>query len=76
MGIDPDDGAFREAAFRHVSGLLAGRTVLSRDEIDRPFFAGGQRLTLVDPQRGIHKPRAMRHLLSITTVVPAKGRRI
>jgi putative restriction endonuclease len=76
VSSDPEDDAWRSAAFKHVSLLLAGTTVLSREAINTPFFLGGERATLVDPQRGIHKPRVMRHLLSVTTVMPAKGRRI
>lgn len=76
MAIDPADAKFREAAFKYLNALLAGRATLSRNEIETPFYVEDQRLTLVDPQRGIHKPHAMRHLLSITTVVPAKGRKV
>lgn len=76
MAFDASDLKFREEAFRHLYALLGGRSVLSRAEMETPFIVDGQRLTLVDPQRGIHKPRVMRHLLSITTVVPAKGRKI
>jgi putative restriction endonuclease len=75
-GPDQQDHAWRSAAFQHVGLLLAGTTVLSREAMNTPFFLGGERATLVDPQRGIHKPRVMRHLLSVTTVMPAKGRRI
>src|SRR5262245_9483192 len=74
--VDPDDDGWRTAAFDHVRRLLAGGSVLSREMINTPFFFRGERATLVDPQRGIHKPRTMRHLLSITTVVPRKGRRV
>jgi putative restriction endonuclease len=76
LSSDPEDDAWRSAAFQHVSLLLAGANVLSREAINTPFFRGSERATLVDPQRGIHKPRVMRHLLSVTTVMPAKGRRI
>jgi putative restriction endonuclease len=75
-GPDLDDGGWRSAAFDHVRLLLVGGTVLSREGINTPFFFGGERATLVDPQRGIHKPRVMRHLLSVTTVVPRRGRRV
>lgn len=71
-----NDDAWRATAFQHVSRLLAGGTVLSREAINTPFFLRGERATLVDPQRGIHKPRAMAHLLSVTTVVPRRGRRV
>ena len=36
----------------------------------------GQRIPLINPQRGIFKPRQMEHLLSIKTVFPRKGARV
>lgn len=60
----------------HLTRLLAGRSTIEREAMAVPFYVGEERLTLVDPQRGIHRPRAMKHLLSITTVIPTKGRRI
>jgi putative restriction endonuclease len=36
----------------------------------------GKRIPLVNPQRGIFKPAAMRHLLSIRTVYPVPGKRV
>jgi putative restriction endonuclease len=36
----------------------------------------GQHIPLVNPQRGIFKPRSMRYLLSIRTVYPRAGNRI
>jgi putative restriction endonuclease len=76
VGPDQDEDGWRTAAFQHVTALLGGGTVLSREAINMPFSFNGERGTLVDPQRGIHKPRAMRYLLSVTTVVPRKGRKI
>lgn len=76
MAIDQSDAVYRQAAFDHLRGLLGGAATIDRDRLATPFFVGDDRLTLVDPQRGIHKPRAMEHLLSITTVIAAKGRKI
>lgn len=76
VAIDSDDARYRTAAFEHLRTLMGSSSTVTRDLIALPFFVGEERLTLVDPQRGIHKPRAMRHLLSITTVVAAKGRKI
>ena len=43
---------------------------ISRDEF------GGERIPLINPQRGIFKPRQMEHLLSIKTVFPRSGARV
>ncbi len=40
------------------------------------FIFQGERIPLVNPQRGIFKPRQMRFLLSIKTVFPRRGGRI
>jgi putative restriction endonuclease len=37
---------------------------------------GGERIPLINPQRGIFKPRQMAHLLSIKTVFPRRGARV
>jgi putative restriction endonuclease len=73
---DISDAEYRQAAFDHLSGLLDSQGTIDRASMSTPFFCDGKRLTLVDPQRGIHRPNVMRYLLSITTVMPAKGRRV
>ena len=73
---DRDDTRLRQAAFRHLTSLLSPDGAVTRDMMAVPFFVDDERCTLVDPRRGIHKPRAMRHLLSITTVMAGSGRRI
>jgi putative restriction endonuclease len=40
------------------------------------FEFDGHRIPLINPQRGIFKPRQMEHLLSIKTVFPRKGGRV
>jgi hypothetical protein len=40
------------------------------------FDFGGERIPLINPQRGIFKPRQMEHLLSIKTVFPRRGARV
>ena len=40
------------------------------------FLFKGERIPLVDPRRGIFKPRQMRFLLSITTRVPKRGGKV
>jgi putative restriction endonuclease len=72
---DLDDSRFRQAAFQHLTSLLTADGAVTRDMMAVPFFVDDERCTLVDPRRGIHKPRAMRHLLSITTVMAGSGRR-
>jgi putative restriction endonuclease len=49
---------------------------LTSDDLRAGFTFGGQRVPLVNPQRGIFKPAAMRYLLSIRTVFPKAGSRI
>lgn len=78
MGIDIDllDERMRKAAFEHVRLLSAARDHLTSDELAGGFPFEGGRIPLVNPQRGIFKPRQMRHLLSIRTVFPRPGARI
>jgi hypothetical protein len=40
------------------------------------FVFGGERIPLVNPQRGIFKPQQMRYLLSIKTVFPKPGGKV
>jgi putative restriction endonuclease len=59
-------------------GLLA---TLRGGVLDSPDLAGGfefegGRIPLINPQRGIFKPRQMEHLLSIRTVFPRRGGRV
>ena len=64
------------AAFDHVRRLSDTQGLLTRKDLNRGFDFEGKRIPLVNPQRGIFKPQQMRHLLSITTVVPKSGGRI
>jgi len=68
-----EDDQIRAAAFEHVRRL--GETVTSSD-IKAGFMFNGERIPLVNPQRGIFKPRQMQHLLSIRTVFPKPGAKI
>ena len=45
-------------------------------DLARGFQFEGQRIPLINPQRGIFKPQAMRYALSIKTVAPKKGARV
>jgi putative restriction endonuclease len=70
------DEALRVAAFNAVRTLTAVRGELASADLRAGFEFGGERIPLVNPQRGIFKPQQMRHLLSIRTVYPAPGRRV
>jgi putative restriction endonuclease len=47
-----------------------------RTELKLGFIFNGKRIPLMNPQRGIFKPRQMRFLLSIKTVFPRSGGRV
>jgi putative restriction endonuclease len=77
--MDPasHDAQLRQAAFDHVNRLTALRGgVLDSADLAGGFDFGGDRIPVINPQRGIFKPRQMEHLLSIKTVFPRKGGRI
>lgn len=74
--LDPLDQRIRTAAFNHVRALSATRDQLTSADLAQGFIFEGQRLPLVNPQRGIFKPRQMRFLLSIRTVFPRPGARV
>lgn len=70
------DIRIRSAAFEHVRRLNATHNYLSSQQLAEGFLFEGSRIPLVNPQRGIFKPRQMRHLLSIRTVFPKPGAKI
>jgi putative restriction endonuclease len=77
--MDPtdQDAQLRQAAFDHVNRLAVLKgDVLEFGDLAGGFEFGGERISLINPQRGIFKPRQMEHLLSIKTVFPRKGGRI
>ena len=69
------DTLIRQAAVRHLDRLGTGRALTSED-LKAGFVFEGDRIPLVNPQRGIFKPARMRHLLSIRTVFPKAGSKI
>ena len=76
-GVNSDtDTAMRMAAFEHVRLLSHLHGTLTAKELRPGFSYQGERIPLVNPQRGIFKPRQMQHLLSIKTVVPRPGGRV
>jgi hypothetical protein len=71
------DALLRQAAFSHVDRLTNLRGgVLDAADLAGGFEFGGDRIPLINPQRGIFKPRQMDHLLSIKTVFPRMGARV
>src|SRR5215469_13508055 len=77
--MDPasHDAQLRQAAFSHVNWLATLRDgVLGSADLAGGFEFGGQRIPLINPRRGIFKPRQMEYLLSIKTVFPRKGARV
>lgn len=72
----PDEKAFRLAAFNEVRRLTDVRGDLPASELAGGFVYQGERIPLINPRRGIFKPRQMRYLLSIKTVFPRSGARI
>jgi putative restriction endonuclease len=77
MASNNKDAQLRQAAFDHVNRLaLLKDGVLDSADLAGGFEFDGQRIPLINPQRGIFKPRQMEHLLSIKTVFPRKGGRI
>jgi len=77
MDPTPYDAQLRQAAFDHVKRLdsLKGG-VLDSADLAVGFEFRGERIPLINPQRGIFKPRQMSHLLSIKTVFPRRGARV
>ncbi len=70
------DTQIRIAAFKHVQRLSKAHDHLTRQEISPGFIFNGERVPLVNPQRGIFKPQKMQYLLSIRTVYPKSSTRI
>jgi putative restriction endonuclease len=70
------DTLMRLAAFEHVRGLAEAHQLLTTAELKPGFVFDGQRIPLVNPQRGIFKPQQMQFLLSIKTVFPRPGGKV
>jgi len=77
MDAATHDIQLREAAFSHVDRLATLRGgVLDSTDLAGGFEVGDERIPLINPRRGIFKPRQLAHLLSIKTVFPRKGARV
>jgi putative restriction endonuclease len=70
------DSLMRIAALQHVHRLSETHDHLSATELKPGFEFDGERIPLINPQRGIFKPKQMRHLLSIKTVFPKPGAKV
>lgn len=62
------DRRMRMAAFEHVRRLSAAHDHLTANELKPGFVFEGERVPLINPQRGIFKPQNMRFLLSVPDV--------
>ena len=76
MTSNEEDAQLRAAAFQHVKRLQETQDALSSEHLSAGFIYQGARYPLVNPQRGIFKPKEMRYLLSIRTVYPRKHAKI
>ena len=76
MAAHHHDDPIRTAAFAAVRQLTAVQGTLTSQDLRKGFDYQGERTPLMNPQRGIFKPRQMQFLLSIRTVVPRPGARI
>jgi putative restriction endonuclease len=75
MNPAADDTRLRLAAVAHVQRIgIAG--VVTADDLRVGFIVDGERIPLINPQRGIFKPQRMLHVLGIRTVFPQSGRKI
>ena len=70
------DSFMRMAAFDQVRRLGELHDHLTANELNPGFIFEGERFPLINPRRGIFKPRRMRYLLSIKTVFPRSGARV
>src|SRR6202047_4364978 len=70
------DTLIRIAAFQHVRWRGEINDHLTATELKPGFLFEGERVPLINPQRGIFKPQQMRFLLSIKTVFPKPGGKV
>ena len=73
---DAIDAKMRMTAFEQVQRLNDLYEGLTTNGLKAGFNYEGNRIPLVNPQRGIFKPKKMRYLLSIRTVFPAPGKKV
>jgi putative restriction endonuclease len=70
------DRLMRIAAFEHLRALGEVRDHLTASELNPGFVFEGERIPLINRQRGIFKPQQLRFLLSIRTVFPKPGGKV
>jgi putative restriction endonuclease len=70
------DTLMRLAAFERIRRLGEVHDHLTGTELKPGFVFEGERIPLINPQRGIFKPQQMRFLLSIKTVFPKPGGKV
>jgi putative restriction endonuclease len=70
------DTPMRMAAFEHVRRLNEVHDHLTAVDLKSGFIFQGERIPLLNPQRGIFKPQQMHFLLSIKTVFPKPGGKV
>ncbi len=70
------DQQMRQAAFLLLKRKLEIREQLTSEDLSLGFDFRGTRIPLINRQRGIFKPKEMKYLLSIRTVVPRSGARV
>jgi putative restriction endonuclease len=68
------DALMRMAAFEQRLNEVNDH--LTATELAPEFIFGGERVPLINPQRGIFKPQRVRYLLSIKTVFPKPGGKV
>lgn len=75
MNLRDLDTRMRMAAVERLTRVaMAG--VVTADDLRSGFMWDQERVPFINPQRGIFKPAAMRHLLSVRTVFPSSGRKV
>ncbi len=70
------DTRMRLAAFEHIRRLTEAHNHLTATQLGQGFLFEGDRIPLVNPRRGIFKPRQVQFLLSIKTVFPKPGGKV
>ena len=76
MIAEDSDALIRLAAFDRVRRLDEIHDHLTATQLKPGFQVQGERIPLMNPQRGIFKPQQMRFLLSIKTVFPKPGGKV